>query len=1247
MTQAMNTTTNAAVHTTTAIREAIRDRYLADETRSVNALVEMAALSVETRQQISNEAAKLITRVRTSAKPSMMENFLAEYGLTTKEGVALMCLAEALLRVPDAETIDELIEDKIVPGKWQEHLGRSESALINTSTWGLMVTGKLIAPTDEKGLSSTLRAMVKRMGEPVVRTAVKQSMKELGRQFVLGRTIEEATKNGKKQQARGYTYSYDMLGEAARTDADALRYHRAYSDAITKISSACTHDDIRKNPGISVKLSALHPRYEFAKRESVMDVLVERTFQLALMAKNANMGFNIDAEEADRLDLSLDVIEAVLAHPELAGWDGFGIVVQAFGPRAPFVLDWLYATAEKLDRKIMVRLVKGAYWDAEIKRAQVMGLDGFPVYTRKVNTDVSYVACATKLLKMTDRIYPQFATHNAHSVAAIMNLADDLDKFEFQRLHGMGESLHDVVVQENKVRCRIYAPVGAHQDLLAYLVRRLLENGANSSFVNQIVDTSIAPEQIARDPFDAVTALESIPNPVITRSADLFADKDKGETRRNSIGWDITDARTVEKLNAERGEYLNHQWQAGPMIAGDVEGASRKAVLNPANHQDTVGEVLEASVKDIETAIVAAQSGQKIWAALPVADRAARIRKFADLMEANASELFALATREAGKSLLDGIAEIREAVDFALYYPDEAELHNEDGTARGLITCISPWNFPLAIFAGQICAALAAGNAVLAKPAEQTVLMASRAVELMHEAGIPKDVIQLLPGAGAVVGAALTSDARINGVCFTGSTPTAQHINRSMAANMSADAPLIAETGGMNAMIVDSTALPEQVIRDVLASSFQSAGQRCSALRVLYVQKDIADHLLEMLYGAMEELTLGNPWLLSTDVGPVIDKLAQDKIMVHINTFKEKGRCLKTFEVPNDLGDQGTFVPPTVIKLDSIKEMEEEIFGPVLHVCTYDASELDQVIADINGRGYGLTFGLHSRMDSRIDYVTERIHVGNAYVNRNQIGAIVGSQPFGGEGLSGTGPKAGGPLYVRRFMRIADQNGSDASQGDRVTAKQGDPVTGSQETDHKVTGDQVTEGSLQEAINLALKMAVRPAEISTNLVEQQLGVLAAHVKSPLLVTREMPGPTGELNRLSFHARGLVLCTGPDLESATQQAAVALAQGNRVVAVAPGIKVLAEQLAQAGLPIVGLDGAVEATALAHLTGIDGIASNATSGVLSAYRTVLAARDGVLLPLLTESHLPERFVHERHLCVDTTAAGGNASLIASTN
>ncbi|SKA04159.1 L-proline dehydrogenase /delta-1-pyrroline-5-carboxylate dehydrogenase [Oceanospirillum multiglobuliferum] len=1221
MTQLMNTTTHTDPNSTAAIREVIRDHYLTDEARALKNLMAQANLSVETRQAISKDAAYLIRQVRESASPSMMENFLAEYGLTTKEGVALMCLAEALLRVPDAQTIDELIEDKIAPGKWSEHLGQSESSLINMSTWALMLTGKLISPAEEKGLGSTLRGMVKRLGEPLVRTAVKQAMKELGRQFVLGRTIQEATQRAKKEESRGYSYSYDMLGEAARTDADALRYHKAYGDAITALKPACVHDDIRKNPGISVKLSALHPRYEFAKRERVLKELVERTLSLAIMAKDANMGFNIDAEEADRLDLSLDVIEAVLERPELKGWQGFGIVVQAFGPRAPFVLDWLYALAGRLERRIMVRLVKGAYWDAEIKRAQVMGLSGFPVYTRKVNTDVSYISCATKLLKMTDRIYPQFATHNAHSVAAILNLATDLDSFEFQRLHGMGESLHDAVVQGSdltknrlakgqKVRCRIYAPVGAHQDLLAYLVRRLLENGANSSFVNQIVDTSISPEQIARDPFSAVEALNSIANPVITRPADIY-----GTKRRNSIGWDITDSRVVETLEAQRTPFLTHQWQAQPMVAGDVVGAARKPVINPANPSDQVGEVLEASPQDIDTAIQAAKAEQKAWAALPVAERSARIQKVADLFEENAAELFALATREAGKTVLDGIAEIREAVDFALYYPNEAELHDAAGQARGVITCISPWNFPLAIFAGQVLAAVAAGNAVLAKPAEQTVLMAARAVELMHEAGIPKAIVQLLPGTGAVVGAALTSDARIDGVCFTGSTLTAQHINRAMAANMAPDAPLIAETGGLNAMIVDSTALPEQVVRDVLASAFQSAGQRCSALRVLYLQKDIAGHVLEMLYGAMKELTIGNPWLFSTDIGPVIDTAAQQKIMAHIKKFTDMGRCLKTFEVPQ----AGTFVPPTVLSLNSIDELAEEIFGPVLHVCTFEADELDAVVDLINSKGFGLTFGLHTRVDARVEQVTSRIHAGNLYVNRNQIGAIVGSQPFGGEGLSGTGPKAGGPLYLRRFKLIGQAVQVNAGSESALTAA---------------------------AVNKALADLASMAQ-----PEQPARLVATHLTAPaatdLLNTREMPGPTGELNRLSFHARGVVLCLGPDQNSAMTQAAMALSQGNRVLVIAQNVSQTTQQLAKAGLPIIGIDGQLAAECLAQIQGIDAVASNADLATLKAYRQVLAQRDGVLLPLLTEPHLPERFIHERHLCVDTTAAGGNASLIAATN
>ncbi|OXY80716.1 bifunctional proline dehydrogenase/L-glutamate gamma-semialdehyde dehydrogenase PutA [Oceanimonas doudoroffii] len=1192
-------------------REQVRSHYLADEAKVIGALASGAAISADVRQRISARAAELVRQVRAGSTPTMMEKFLAQYGLTTKEGVALMCLAEALLRVPDRSTIDELIEDKISSGNWGEHRGRSSSSLINSSTWALLITGKLLSPVDRQGLSSTLRGMVKRLGEPVVRTAVGQAMKEMGRQFVLGRNIEEALKRAQKYEARGYTYSYDMLGEAARTDADALRYHKAYSSAIASLAPHCKHQDIRKNPGISVKLSALHARYEFGQKARVMQELVPRTLVLAQQAKAANMGFNIDAEEADRLDLSLDVIEAVLSDSTLAGWDGFGIVVQAFSKRAAPVLDWLYALSEKLDRRIMVRLVKGAYWDAEIKRAQVMGLEGFPVFTRKVNSDLSYMACAKKLLGMTDRIYPQFATHNAHSVSAILELAQDKDCFEFQRLHGMGESLHDAVLTSQGTRCRIYAPVGAHQDLLAYLVRRLLENGANSSFVNQIVDTRIRPEDIARDPFDTVAAMgNEVSSKIIARPADLY-----GTGRRNAKGWDITNPVEMAEIDAARGAFREHQWQGGPVIAGAVTSTEIEDVRNPAVPSDVVGKLVQANADDIETAIAAARSGVEIWSALPVAERSARICKVADLFEEHAPELFALATREAGKTMADAVAEIREAVDFARYYPNEAERNQDFGTGRGVIACISPWNFPLAIFAGQVLAGLAAGNAVIAKPAGQTALIATRAVELMHQAGIPREAIQLLPGSGSTVGAALTSDPRIDGVCFTGSTATAQRINKVMAESMKPNAPLVAETGGLNAMIVDSTALPEQVVRDVLASSFQSAGQRCSALRMLYVQKDIADHLLAMLFGAMDELRLGNPWHLATDVGPVIDDNAKRGIEAHCEKFARMGRVLKQLPVPAE----GLFVAPTVIKLEGIHELEEEIFGPVLHVATFEAHELDRVVDQINAQGFGLTFGLHTRVDKRVERITSRIKVGNIYVNRNQIGAIVGSQPFGGEGLSGTGPKAGGPQYVRRFMASANGTGVQPAQAAAVTAAQ-------------------VQAAIVQLDGKDWARSQNRAERLATLFGSVPAALDAHAE-------EMPGPTGELNRLRCFARGTILCLGPDLASAMTQAGTALSQGNAVVVVAPGAQAALEGAVAAGIPAIGLDGLLRPEALETLTGFEAVTSGADSDTLRQYRVALARRDGALLPLITEQSLPERFVLERHLCVDTTAAGGNASLIAT--
>ncbi|KZL09436.1 Bifunctional protein PutA [Pseudovibrio axinellae] len=1200
------------------IRDKIRDNYLPDEKQVVQELISSLQMDEAARERASRGAADLIQDLRANTSPTIMESFLGEYGLSTQEGIALMCLAEALLRVPDAQTIDALIADKITPSAWGEHLGRSSSTLINASTWALLLTGKVLAP-DDQGLVGTIRGVVKRMGEPVVRTAVAQAMKELGRQFVLGRTIREAMRNARVEEGNGFTYSYDMLGEAACTDADAKRYHLSYSKAITALSSNCKHHSIRENPGISVKLSALHPRYEFAKRERVMKELVPRTLSLIMLAKSSNMGFNIDAEEADRLDISLDVIEALLADPATEGWDGFGVVVQAFGPRATHVIDWLYAVAQKYDRKIMVRLVKGAYWDTEIKRAQTLGIEGYPVFTRKVSTDLSFTVCAEKLLAMTDRIYPQFATHNAHSVATILELAKNLplNSYEFQRLHGMGEALHERTMKKHGSNCRIYAPVGAHKDLLAYLVRRLLENGANSSFVHQIRDESVSPKAIAQDPLMHIEAYgEQISNAKIALPPALY-----GSGRKNAKGWDLTDPKQETQYVESMKSFLTTKWEGHPVIAASVKNATAIAVKNPADLRDTVGHVATATPEQIEAALTAAHAGCKEWTEKNAQDRAVVLRKAADLLEENASEIFALLTREAGKTYMDAINELREAVDFGRYYANEAiRLEERDGKsdARGPVTCISPWNFPLAIFSGQIFAALAAGNPVLAKPAPQTPLIATYAVGLMHQAGIPVQALQLLPGAGEV-GAALTSDKRVAGVCFTGSTATAQHINRAMANALCPTAPLIAETGGLNAMIVDSTALPEQAVRDVIASSFQSAGQRCSALRMLYVQEDIFEDFKEMLLGAMAELELGDPSALSTDVGPVIDAAAQSKIDAHCKKWAEKGRVLKQLKAPN----KGHFVAPTLIHLDGIEELGEEIFGPVLHIATFKAEEIDQTIDAINGQGYGLTFGLHTRVDSRVQHVVERVKVGNLYVNRNQIGAIVGSQPFGGEGLSGTGPKAGGPHYLSRFAR------ADTKSAESVTL-------------HKsFTAEDIFKAHGAVRTNNWESNSARFTELAT-LFKQEAHLLHRAAQEQAY---DMPGPTGESNRLYSAPRGTVLCLGPDTESLKHQVVLALAAGNSVIAVGQGAEKLAASLRSFSAPIVALEGQLAEGTLTKLQGIDAIAANHSEEDLKVMKGELADRDGALMQLIMERNQIERYQLERHLCIDTTASGGNTSLLAA--
>ena len=1221
------------------IRATMRAATLEDKSRAVRDRVDAAGLTRTDRESIAARAVELVRTTRARAGSSIMQGFLAEYGLSTREGVALMCLAEALLRVPDTETIDALIEDKIGASDWAGHLGHSSSPLVNASTWALLLTGKVLGEA-EQGLAGALHEAIKRLGEPVIRAAVAQAMRELGHQFVLGRDMREARQRAAAMEANGYSFSYDMLGEAARTEADARRYHLAYSDSITALADVGRGASIRDRPGVSVKLSALHARYEFGQRDRVMTELVARLRSLALLAQSAGIGLNVDAEEADRLDLSLDVIEAVLADPALAGWDGFGVVVQAYGKRAPYVIDWLHELTGQLERRIMVRLVKGAYWDTEVKRAQVLGLDGFPVFTRKASTDVSYLACTRRLLGMTDRIHPQFATHNAHTMAAVLHVAGDVADFEFQRLHGMGEALHEAVREAHGTRCRIYAPVGAHHDLLAYLVRRLLENGANSSFVNQIVDESVTPEEIARDPITVIEGLGgAVANPHIAAPPDIYMPE-----RRNSKGWDLTDPLAVAAVEAEREEFRTAVWEAGPLIAGAIVGAEVREVRNPARAGDVVGHVTHSAPADVEVALEAARVGAAAWASVSVEDRARRVRRVADLYEANAAELFALAAREAGKTWLDGVGEVREACDFARFYANEAqrECARRQRTPWGVIACISPWNFPLAIFSGQILAALAAGNAVVAKPAEQTPLIAARAIALMHEAGIPHDALQLLPGDGTTVGAALARDPRVGGVCFTGSTATAWLINRAMAEHLAPDAPLIAETGGLNAMIVDSTALPEQAVRDIVTSAFQSAGQRCSALRILYVQREVEERILEMLLGAIDELRVGDPWDLATDVGPVIDDEARERIESYCRHAEHDGRLLKRLSAPV----KGRFVPPTVLRVDGIESLEEEIFGPVLHVATYDADRIDAVVDAVNAAGYGLTFGLHTRIDDRVQHIVDRVRAGNIYVNRNQIGAVVGSQPFGGEGASGTGPKAGGPHYVRRLT------GGGATAGGVPAGPIVDEIrlaAAVSEASRRTTAWQHRGGWTGPAGNDSGGApdgcggsggVGHDDEKSTKNVRPGDDDLIGDSR---LVPLDLPGPTGESNRLSFAPRGVVLCLGPGTAATKTQIATALDAGNAVVAVADGATAALESLVPDPRAVL-LDGRVDPESLVTVDGIAAVACHADRDVLGAMREALARRPGPILPLITEPGAAERFVLERHVCVDTTAAGGNASLLA---
>ncbi|MEO9214558.1 MAG: bifunctional proline dehydrogenase/L-glutamate gamma-semialdehyde dehydrogenase PutA [Rhodanobacter sp.] len=1014
--------------------------WCGDETQMVNELLAQAALPPAERDLVLARATELVTRVRAKVgSQSAIESFMREYDLSSEEGVLLMCVAEALLRIPDKITTDKLISDKLGEANWEAHVGKSDSVLVNAGTWGLMLTGKLVTLADEtqRNVSGAFKRLVGRAGEPVIRLAVRQAMRIMGHQFVMGQTIDEALDRCAKKEYAVYRYSYDMLGESALTSETAERYQQDYRNAIAAIGARGPFANHTDAPSISVKLSALHPRYEVAKRELAHRQLSEKLLELSQLAMKYGIALSVDAEEADRLELSLDIIGDVFAHPSLQGWNGLGIVVQAYAKRTPFVIDWLIETARVANRRWYVRLVKGAYWDAEIKRAQENGLAGYPVYTRKPNTDVSYLACARRLFNAgSELIYPQFATHNAHSIAAVHHLAQGRP-YEYQRLHGMGTDLYAEVIgpQNLNVPCRVYAPVGTHEDLLPYLVRRLLENGANTSFVNRVVDESVPVRTLVADPCETVRSFASIPHPRIPLPVNLYgenaalAQHSNFVSRKNSMGVNFSNDNELKAMadvvNAHAGP-----WVAAPLVPGANANGPTVQVTNPADRRQTIGSYVSADSATVDKALANAVVAQANWDRLPAASRAAILEHAADQLEARRGEFIALCVREAGKSLPDAIAEIREAADFLRYYAAMArrlfgqpeQLPGPTGESnqlflngRGVFVCISPWNFPLAIFLGQVSAALAAGNSVIAKPAEQTSLIGHAAVKLLHDAGVPVDVLQYLPGDGATVGAALTRDPRVAGVAFTGSTETAWAINRALAARNAPIAALIAETGGQNAMIADSSALPEQIVKDVIASAFQSAGQRCSAARVLFVQEDIADKVCAMLAGAMAELKVGDPGQLSTDVGPVIDEDAKKILVDHAARMDKEAKKIGEVALDPALTANGTFFAPRAYEIPSLATLTREVFGPVLHVIRWKGSELKQVVEQINATGYGLTLGIHSRINDTVDYIASHARVGNCYVNRNQIGAVVGVQPFGGECLSGTGPKAGGPHYLLRF----------------------------------------------------------------------------------------------------------------------------------------------------------------------------------------------------------------------------------------
>jgi RHH-type proline utilization regulon transcriptional repressor/proline dehydrogenase/delta 1-pyrroline-5-carboxylate dehydrogenase len=1191
------------------LRAAIDAAYRVPETDCVPALLQAATLPASTQAQARALARQLVEGLRARPTTGLVQGLMREYALSSQEGVALMCLAEALLRIPDGATRDALIAGTIGGGAWRAHLGHSPSPFVNAATWGLLITGRLVGTFDESGLSSALTRLVARSGAPIIRAGVDTAMRVMGEQFVCGETIEAAIHTARRLEAQGFRYSYDMLGEAAATAQDAARYLASYEQALQAIGAASAGRGIYEGPGLSIKLSALHPRYQRAQRRRVMEELLPRLKSLVLLARQYDVGVNIDAEESERLDLSLDLLEALCGDPDLAGWNGVGFVVQAYQKRAAPVIHFLIDLARRTRRRIMVRLVKGAYWDSEIKRAQVEGLEGFPVFTRKIHTDVSYIACARLLLGAPGEVYPQFATHNALTLATVHALAGAnfyAGQYEFQCLHGMGEPLYQQVVGPAHLNrpCRIYAPVGSHETLLAYLVRRLLENGANTSFVHRIADPTTPLDALLEDPVDAARALDpqGAPHPKIALPRDLFAGR-----RANSAGVDLSSEARLAELGATLAAS-----EARTRLAG--EGADWRPVVNPADITDIVGQVAFADAEQIAAAIAGAARAWPAWRDRPPSERAAILVRAAALFESRAGELAGLMCREAGKTLPNALGDVREAIDFLRYYAAQIGEGFANATHRplGVVACISPWNFPLAIFTGQASAALAAGNVVIAKPAEETPLVAAEAIRIFHEAGAPEPVITLLPGDGEV-GAALTAHPEIAAVLFTGSIEVARIIQRALAKRLGADGgpiPLIAETGGQNALIVDSSALAEQVAADVLSSAFDSAGQRCSALRVLCLQEDVAERITAMLKAAIAELSVGRPDRLSTDIGPVISPDALATLTAHVARMRARGFAVHAPPLGEDAA-RGNFMAPTLIEIERVGDLVREVFGPVLHVLRFQRDGLGALIDQLNASGYALTGGVHSRIDATIDLVSQRLGAGNIYVNRNIIGAVVGVQPFGGHGLSGTGPKAGGPLYLKRLLGVAPPLWPDIGQGAAPPA------------------------------------ATRFAEWLGSSGRQALSIRCAAIAalSRLGARAELSGPVGEQNVYSLRPRGAILCDAASEEAAIVEVACALGAGNRALLDGPAAQPLFD-----ALPIVLR---AEIDLASPSVSVAAVLTDREGEALRALLADVAASDGPIASVFSlsarrfqagENWPLDWLMNEQAITVNTTAAGGNASLMA---